>query len=161
MSEERRLAYVALTRAKEKLYITYAKSRMMYGKTMLGALSCFIREETPEQYLQRDIPRQIPPRQSYGWQGQSRRQQGQGGRVGNFTEFDRRPDTMSQTVKGKGAQSFGITRFAPGTRVAHGTFGEGTVLSSRDMGGDVLYEVKFDTVGTKKLMATFARLRKL
>ena len=45
-----------------------------------------------------------------------------------------------------------------GVRVRHGVFGEGTVISSRDMGGDVLYEVVFDNGEQKKLMGTFARL---
>ena len=160
MSEERRLAYVALTRAKEKLYVTYAKNRMMYGKTMFGRLSCFIADETPAKYLARDIPQRIPPKQGYGFRsGTDLRQKG---RVGDFTEFDRRPDTMQgASVKKNSPEGFGVTKFPNGTRVAHSSFGEGTVISSRDMGGDVLYEVKFDTVGTKKLMATFAKLRRV
>ena len=60
-----------------------------------------------------------------------------------------------------GAAQYGIERYSVGQRVRHATFGEGTVLSSRDMGGDVLYEVRFDTGETKKLMATFARLEKI
>jgi DNA helicase-2/ATP-dependent DNA helicase PcrA len=54
MSEERRLAYVAITRAKEKLYVTYAKNRTMYGRTNYGMLSCFIREEVPSALIERD-----------------------------------------------------------------------------------------------------------
>ena len=50
--------------------------------------------------------------------------------------------------------------FDKGDRVRHTTFGAGTVLSVRSMGGDVLYEIEFDKVGTKKLMASFARLKK-
>ena len=53
-----------------------------------------------------------------------------------------------------------IERFASGDRVRHATFGEGMVLSVKDMGGDLLYEVMFDTVGTKKMMASYAKLRK-
>ena len=48
-----------------------------------------------------------------------------------------------------------------GTRVKHTMFGEGEIVSAKDMGGDVLYEVRFDTAGTKKLMATFAKLTKI
>ena len=51
--------------------------------------------------------------------------------------------------------------FAPGDRVRHMTFGEGEILSVKNMGADVLYEVMFDKVGTKKLMATYAKLKKL
>ena len=51
-------------------------------------------------------------------------------------------------------------RFAPGDRVRHMTFGNGEVLSVKPMGADVLYEIMFDKVGTKKLMATYAKLKK-
>ena len=158
MSEERRLAYVAITRAKEKLYITYARSRMMYGRTMYGMLSCFIRSELPEGYIQRDRPRQIPPRQTYQ-QGGYYKPKSEGDRRG-YTELNRRPDSMGG-AKAVGAKSFGIVKMAPGTRVNHATFGDGVILSSRDFGGDVLYEVKFDDGQVKKLMATFAKLRRL
>ena len=60
-----------------------------------------------------------------------------------------------------GAAQYGIERYSIGQRVRHAMFGEGSILSSRDMGGDVLYEVKFDSGETKKLMATFARLEKI
>ena len=50
---------------------------------------------------------------------------------------------------------------APGDRVSHMTFGQGEILSVKNMGADVLYEVMFDKVGTKKLMATYARLKKI
>ena len=51
-------------------------------------------------------------------------------------------------------------QFSPGARVRHTNFGAGTILSSKNMGGDILYEVDFDSVGVKKLMASFARLKK-
>ena len=60
-----------------------------------------------------------------------------------------------------GAAEYGIISFSQGTRVRHDMFGEGVILSSRDMGGDVLYEVRFDNGQTKKLMATFAKLKKI
>jgi len=52
------------------------------------------------------------------------------------------------------------TVFNTGDRVHHNTFGDGTILSSKNIGADVLYEIVFDNVGTKKLMATYARLKK-
>ena len=74
----------------------------------------------------------------------------------------RRPVEIAPKKREKpGAAEYGIQKFAPGTRVAHDMFGEGVILSSRDMGGDVLYEVRFDNGQTKKLMATFAKLKKL
>jgi DNA helicase-2/ATP-dependent DNA helicase PcrA len=60
----------------------------------------------------------------------------------------------------KASANSGLPSFNKGDRVRHATFGAGTILSARTMGGDTLYEVEFDTVGTKKLMASFARLKK-
>ena len=62
--------------------------------------------------------------------------------------------------KTSGPRSFGVEKLMPGTAVSHATFGDGVIITAKDMGGDVLYEVKFDRVGTKKLMATFAKLTK-
>ena len=54
----------------------------------------------------------------------------------------------------------GILSFEKGDRIRHATFGPGTILSARSMGGDTLYEIEFDKLGVKKLMASFARLKK-
>ena len=157
MSEERRLMYVAVTRAKEKLYITHARERMMYGKTGYNMLSVFVRDELPEQLISRDAPRRVPPRTSY----QSGYQRPRTYERPRYSELNRASDIMPRQDQKRGAQSFGVARFAPGTRVSHAMFGEGVIVSARDMGGDVLYEVRFDGVGTKKLMATFAKLQKI
>ena len=161
MSEERRLAYVAITRAKEMLYISYAKQRMMYGRTLYGMLSCFIREELPVELTVRDVPRREPPRQYSDYRpyrdGQRRGAEGSG----IIRELSRRPEIGNSQSKARGAEKFGVERLSVGDRVAHAIFGEGEILSSRDMGGDVLYEVRFANGQTKKLMATFAKLKKL
>ncbi len=161
MSEERRLAYVAITRAKERLYITHTSERMMYGRTVSNPISRFVRAEIPEELIQRDSPRS-----AFRSAGMTSRP------VGSFSErkeaaqpprggeFARRA-AVAYRNEPRGSQSFGLMRFPDGTRVSHGVFGAGTILSSRDMGGDILYEVSFDSGTTKKLMATFARLRKL
>ena len=161
MSEERRLCYVAITRAKDRLYVTYAKSRMMYGRTVFGRLSCFVREEVPKSLIVFDTPRREPPRQSaYG--GYTR----PGTRPADSrvsSEFSRAPGvkTSAQPPKKTGAAGFGVEKLTPGTRVKHASFGVGVILSAKDMGGDMLYEVKFDSVGVKRLMATFAKLEKI
>ena len=74
-----------------------------------------------------------------------------------------RPVTRSTTPaqRGSRAENFGIKKLASGTRVSHPSFGEGVILTSRDMGGDVLYEVRFDSGAEKKLMATFAKLKEI
>ena len=164
MSEERRLAYVAITRAKEMLYITHARCRMMYGKTTYNQLSRFIKDELPKRLIFEDAPRR-QPRQSFGGYN--------GAPYGAERSFDRgdgrdymselrRPVEITQKKREKqGAAEYGIQKLSSGTRVRHDMFGEGVILSSRDMGGDVLYEVKFDNGQTKKLMATFAKLKKV
>ena len=158
MSEERRLAYVAITRAKEMLYISYAKERMMYGRTLYGRLSCFIRDELPVELTVRDVPRREPPRRTDYFSTY---------RDNRFTahervttgELARRPEISNQNKRG--AEKFGVEKLAAGDRVSHAMFGRGVIVSSRDMGGDVLYEVNFDNGQTKKLMATFAKLKKI
>ena len=158
MSEERRLAYVAITRAKEKLYITHAKSRMMYGKTGYNRLSRFVADEMPKALIHEDNPRRSRPAYA-GWGGASTIQQSH--ERNYFTEI-RRAAAVEEKKRAKaGAADFGITKFVPGTRVRHDMFGEGEILSARDMGGDVLYEVKFDNGQQKKLMATYAKLKKM
>ncbi len=157
LEEERRLAYVAVTRAKEKLFITYAKSRMMYGRTNpAGMLSCFIRNELPRELLELDVPKKIPPRAAYGeyrprYETRTPRPKG---------ELDRRPDMLSSKTKKTGAEGFGVEKLPVGTEVVHSIFGEGIITGAKDMGGDVLYTVKFNTGGEKRLMATFAKLKK-
>lgn len=160
MSEERRLAYVAITRAKEQLYVTHARGRMMYGKTAYNRLSRFIKDELPARLLFEDAPRKRQT-STYGSGYNNYRQPIREEHNDYLAEF-RRPAAMSAPKREKaGAAEYGVIRFAPGTRVSHDMFGAGTILSSRDMGGDVLYEVKFDNGQTKKLMATFAKLKKI
>ena len=165
MSEERRLAYVAITRAKEQLYITHVKNRLMYGKSAYNPLSRFIKLELPPHLMEIDRPRPAPPRAQPGQRPQPPRF-GAEHKGSYLREFNRPVDIgNSQRPKPQGQKSgaaqYGIQRFADGQRVRHGMFGEGTIVSSRDMGGDVLYEVRFDTGEVKKLMATFARLEKI
>ena len=161
LSEERRLAYVAITRARERLYITAARERMMYGKTQPGILSRFVSRELPRELLEQDIPRTPPPRASFGYGG-AERSASHTSPYSKSGELRRAPSvTTAKSGTGArktGASAFGIAKLTPGTRVRHAVFGEGVVLSARDMVGDMLYEVKFDNGVTKKLMATYAKL---
>ncbi len=156
MGEERRLAYVAITRAKEKLYITHTKNRMMYGKTSYNRLSSFIRDELPQDLVDSDLPKAPPPRAKSPF-GVPKSQRVE---TRDFTELNRRAAINVPKPRAVGAAEYGIEKFSIGTRVIHAMFGAGTILSAKDMGGDVLYEVKFDNGQTKKLMATFAKLIK-
>ena len=121
-------------------------------------LSQFVREELPEVLLQHDSPRKAPPRMNAGYGSYQRSDR----RYGSTPrEINRPVDIFSHPKRKAGAEEFGVEKIAPGSRVEHAMFGQGVVVSTRDMGGDVLYEVAFDSGVTKKLMATFAKLKKI
>ena len=119
-------------------------------------MSLFVRDELPENLIYRDGPRRIPPRTTVGYTPAKRQYNSES----ISREFNRPPDIFS-TAKKSNSASWGIERIAPGARVSHAMFGTGVIISARDMGGDILYEVKFDSGVTKKLMATFAKLKKI
>ena len=109
----------------------------------------------------RDIPRREPPRRTDYYSPRVQDSAPKNPSPWASRELNRRPEIGNSTQGKTGAQKYGIERFDAGDRVLHAMFGEGTVISSRDMGGDVLYEVNFDSGVTKKLMATYAKLQKL
>ncbi len=160
IEEERRLAYVAITRAKERLYVTHAKTRMTYGKTCYNTLSRFIKDEIPQALIKEDRPTAAPPRVAYNSQYYQRPK---GYTPPPSKELSRRVDIgfTAPLQKGGKAQSFGVVKMPVGARVHHIMFGDGEIISARDLGGDILYEVDFDEGGRKKLMATFAKLTKI
>ena len=151
IEEERRLAYVAITRAKELLYITTTKSRIQYGRTQFNPPSRFI-EEIPKKLTVSDTARAAERRRAeamyapkvYIKKGES---------VSNDI-------TVNKPLAPKMPKTSRET-FSPGDRVKHITFGEGEILSVKVMGADILYEVAFDRVGTKKLMGTYAKLTRV
>lgn len=165
MEEERRLAYVALTRAKEKIIILHTKHRLLYGQTQANPVSRFV-AEIPEQYIKKE--NLDFGRSSYYGGGSSPRiyysekipSNNHYQSVNNVNTMQRQSISPSKPIFNK-AMNKSSEIFAPGDRVKHLTFGEGEILSVRPMGADVLYEVMFDTVGTKKLMATYAKLQKV
>ena len=139
IDEERRLAYVAITRAKKTLIITHARERMLYGMTQRNPLSRFVREIDPK-YL--DIQKE----RTFG---------------GTFTPRQEAPKQSSFADSFKRAEKPKIVPFEIGDRINHFTFGEGVVLNVIPMSSDFMYEIAFDRVGTKKLMATYvAKLMK-
>lgn len=160
MEEERRLAYVALTRAKQQVILIHAKSRIWYGQTVYNPVSRFVEEIPKELLKQEDM--------------QSVMLTGSSTEGGSADRFHRRRApmhtdrlTVGQPVTGaSGAQDMAqrkadIQAIKPGDRVAHITFGEGVILSAKPMGADILFEVMFDTAGTKKLMGTYAKLKRV
>ncbi len=142
IEEERRLAYVAITRAKDKLFCTHTRERLMFGRTQYNALSRFIAE----------IPKQCVLQEDSAWQSAPAPQKAKRNVISK--EFYTNPAIKATS------SATGFEKFKTGDRVLHVAFGEGTVLSAREMGTDVLYEIAFDDVGIKKLMATFAKLKR-
>ena len=147
LEEERRLAYVAITRAKVRLFMTHARERLLYGKTQYNPPSRFIKE-IDEEYKE-DV-RILRPQTSGQSPYVAKRQ------PHISAELFAKPSAVGNIGKAKQTEVFSV-----GARVCHAVFGAGTVLSVREMGADTLYEIAFDNVGTKKLMATYAKLRKI
>lgn len=147
LEEERRLAYVAITRAKDMLYIIHTRTRMLYGKTGVNELSRFVKE-LPTHLISKEEP---SPSRSAPYSAPS---------YGAKVYFSEREPSRNATPRVQGAQETRAESFSAGDRVLHATFGMGEVLSARPMGNDVLYEVVFERVGTKKLMGNYARLKR-
>lgn len=152
IEEERRLAYVAITRAKKQLIITHVRDRMLNGRTSSNQLSRFA-EEIPSELTERDdeTPADNELRQL--------RQRPQKQKPVNY--FVNETSKRSPALTNLKPQKSETAVFAVGDQVRHVTFGLGMILSSKPMGGDTLYEIAFEKVGTKKLMATYARLTKV
>lgn len=138
IDEERRLCYVAMTRAKQKLYITKTQMRTFYGKRAPSAESRFFKE-IPSQYIE-DVS---------------------GVRAKAANTF-KRPAPKLQTsgiVQSKAETD--STEFNPGDIVEHRKFGRGTVISAKQFGKDAILNIQFETIGQKQLMAAFAKLKKI
>lgn len=145
MEEERRLAYVAITRAREELYLYRARERMTYGRTQYNPESQFLKEIPEElKVVVGDVQRRT-----------ATISQPQTGNVSS--------DSFATKYGGikKNTSPNSIAILNAGDTVKHPMFGNGLILSATKMGADILYEVAFDTVGTKKLMGTFAKLTKI
>ena len=153
IEEERRLAYVAITRAKKNLYITHVNDRMMNGRTQYNQLSRFA-AEIPEELVDREKPKTKAVPRTAG----STYSTGTSPFASRPANAQARPSGIGIAPKPAAASS--IQKFSAGESVVHPIFGEGVILSVKPMGGDVLYEVVFETAGTKKLMATYAKLKK-
>ncbi len=159
MEEERRLCYVAMTRAKEKLYLTCAQQRIIFGRTASNRPSRFVGEIPPElldrcgrereeQEDQRREARPKPVSQRRTAADTYRRSLGNSAYVSRFAGADRHPAAASPTVRAAAA----ALAYHKGDMVEHQAFGQGMILSVQSMGGDALLEIAFDNVGTKRLM---------
>ena len=152
MEEERRLAYVAITRAKNELFFLHTQRRMLYGRTSYNPVSRFV-GEISESLIDKE------PKRKSEWQTAMENARFQQHSAAD--NFKREKVTVASSVFTKPAPTTQKETFQEGDIVTHMTFGRGEILSVRPMGADMLYEVAFDKVGTKKLMATYARLKKM
>ena len=168
MEEERRLCYVAMTRAREKLTLTNARQRTLYGRTTPCMPSRFLNEIPEEnmEWLSKPQPR------SESWEERDSDHGDRGyGSYGGYGQRSAAPVVTrrepAEPKAGALRSAAGASKAAPkaaaprmqiqaGETVEHDAFGRGLVLSVRAMGGDALVEVAFDSVGTKKLMLKMA-----
>ena len=156
MEEERRLCYVAMTRAREKLTLTHAKQRMLFGRTEPREPSRFL-EEVPEA--------------DSNWQGKDAHRHGTAadgafgeGFVAPSTPVSapdrpnapRREKSLPRPPVQTARPAAPLPKLAAGDTVRHKSFGAGVVTSVSPVGGDMLLEIAFETVGTKKLLLKFA-----
>ncbi|MBQ6540803.1 MAG: UvrD-helicase domain-containing protein [Oscillospiraceae bacterium] len=148
MEEERRLCYVAITRAKKQLYITSARQRMLFGRTQASQVSRFVKE-IPDEYIDRPAERRTyghsDPGFSFG--GFETRARSQNDFYGAKKETPA-PKKYDFTQPKK--QS--LPDFRALDRVRHKAFGEGTITRVTAMGADALVEIEFDGIGKKRLM---------
>lgn len=151
LEEERRLMYVGVTRAKKCLYLTHARQRMLYGRTQYCMPSSFLKE--------------LPPLNIENLSPQSTVFDGFGGGAASRSYSPVRsgfvsPKPAQPAIRRPAPQAAPTFDFNCGDRVKHKTFGIGTLVSKTPMGSDFLLEVQFDQVGSKKIMANFAKLTK-
>ena len=159
MEEERRLAYVGITRAKEQLYLLNASSRMMYGKTTSNRVSRF-EKEIPEELFAEKQQRPAPAPQaktaySYNPFGQTRNA-GFGVNISSASDVRKSLEKVAPApVKA------GVCTLSAGDKVTHRKFGNGTVLGITPENGDYLVEVAFDQFGMKRMLYSMAKLTKI
>lgn len=155
MEEERRLCYVAITRAKKTLDITYARQRMLYGRTSSALHSRFL-DEIPADCV---VKKGRQERTESGYRA-SYAEGGYSGYGAGSYGGQRRPSqprkTLQQTTLTSAPSKSAMLELNKGDMVNHTAFGRGMVLSVMKMGGDALLEIAFDQIGTKKLMAKTA-----
>lgn len=156
LEEERRLFYVGITRAQDKLYLTHARQRRRAGEYMLGRLSPFVEAIDPA-LLDETVSARLGRRFGTGFG------RGFGDAPGSGLGRKRRRDQVDAEWEEECFDedlNQDLPRFVKGERVTHPTFGSGTVLDVSGFGPDLKVTVNFDSVGRKKLLARYADLEK-
>ena len=162
IEEERRLAYVGITRAKRNLFITNAYTRMLYGSTNRNMPSRFLKE-IPTELCEINGGEASDP-----WEAKLRQaiaggyNKGYGGYKTGYASQSAASTYSAPKATYRAstasASSAPKAEYTKGMRVRHKVFGDGTVLKTTPMGGDYLLEIAFDSRGTKKLMSNFVKM---
>lgn len=150
IEEERRLCYVAITRAKEQLYITKTISRTIHGKTMPTTASRFFKE-IPVEYLEDKTT--LQPKVAKVMQDLGVRNASAPKKEVYMTKG------FGSSVKSSGSTDY--SKFKAGDAVEHRTFGRGEILKATPCGNDCILEIQFESIGFKRLMAAFAKVKKI
>ena len=150
IEEERRLCYVAITRAKEQLYITKTISRTIHGKTMPTTASRFFKE-IPVEYLEDKTT--LQPKVAKVMQDLGVRNAAAPKKEVYMTKG------FGSSVKSSGSTDY--SKFKAGDAVEHRTFGRGEILKATPCGNDCILEIQFESIGFKRLMAAFAKVKKI
>ena len=153
IEEERRLAYVGITRAREELAITCARTRMVLGEAQYNKVSRFVKE-IPSELLSAEIRQKEPKESSFAKRTVTKPKR---------TSLRDQPsgqNMQSQIFTGAAMKKTALD-YGVGDRVSHVKFGTGTVKAVMDGGRDYEVTVDFDTAGTKKMFAGFAKLKKI
>lgn len=148
LEEERRLCYVAITRAKQTLTVSRARQRMIYGRTSSAMASRFLKEFPEESIVRKGGFRQAQQPQSPTGEPISRQRAYQNNYARRNVHHSESSMLQTQTAP--------VVDWKQGDMVQHTAFGKGMILTATKMGGDALLEIAFDDKGTKKLMAKTA-----
>lgn len=141
LEEERRLCYVGITRAKQQLYITCARQRLMFGRTMFNEVSSFI-EEIPEELIQDiSIKTQSSYGRVYGYDNYS-----------NFGHQRRGAAIPAANAASKPVNNVPSGEIKAGVKIKHKVFGKGIVIAVKNSGDDKQITVHFDSTGLKNLL---------
>ncbi len=164
IEEERRLAYVAITRAKKKLYVTNSYMRMLFGSTSRNMPSRFLKE-IPLELCESvgNINRYSVGNMAYRQGGNIRTEDYSYNPSKNFafgsSLYNSEVKTEKKTVGYSSQKSSNTSSvYSPGQMVIHKTFGKGMIITAIPAGGDTMLEIGFENAGTKKIMANFAKL---
>lgn len=156
LEEERRLCYVAITRAKQSLTVTHARQRMLYGRTTVNRLSRFIRDIPPELLDQPRKPTRPAQEERTQYDDLPFAERGQRGAWGTTRPGGFQPSKARPAPSLAPKPDAPVPEYRAGDTVLHNAFGRGMVLTVTKMGSDALLEVAFDEKGTKKLLAKTA-----